>query len=354
MSTPAWRAPAPLIAQLLAQPQGFGFFQAVRLLDRCLASGPGGALAGGRLHFHSSMSMAFAASEIESLQAHWTSPDQVNLPGALLRVDLTPACMGLLGATGALPLFYTEWLAHAEHRRRDASPRAFLDLFGHRCLTLFYQAWRKHRLALHHEAEPQRAFLPHMLALAGLGLPGLGQRLASAHGGVPDEALARMASVLQQRTLGVVQLQRVLQHQLGVPVEITPFVGRWCELPRGALTVLGRAEVACLGRTAVLGERVWQRHLRMRITLGPMGPGTLRRFLPSGPGALALRQWLLLLQGTAIEHEVRLRLEARAVQPVALRASRAADQGRLGWDTFLCSRPSPIDRNDIAYDARIP
>jgi type VI secretion system protein ImpH len=69
---------------------------------------------------------------------------------------------------------------------------------------------------------------------------------------------------------------------------------------------------------------------------------------------LALRQWLLLLQGTAIEHEVRLRLEARAVQPVALRASRAADQGRLGWDTFLCSRPSPIDRNDIAYDARIP
>ena len=200
MSAPAWRPPAPVIDQLLLAPQGFGFFQAVRLLERWLGVEAGGGL--DRIHFRTSLSMGFPASEIESLQAHWSHSDLVKLPAHLERIDLTPACMGLLGVSGALPLFYTELVSQAETQGRNRSARAFLEVFSHRSVTLFYQAWRKHRLAVQFESDRRRAFLPQVLALGGLGLRGLRERMSAPEGGVADEGLAYFAAALQQRTPG--------------------------------------------------------------------------------------------------------------------------------------------------------
>lgn len=391
MSTPTWRAPAAVISQLLQTPQQFGFFQAVRLLEQWVGLE--------EVQFHSSVSMSFAPSEIESLQAHWTSPEavglagleSVSLPGAMAldsaegahrpaRVDMTPACMGLLGVSGALPLFYTEWLAQAEVKGRDAAARAFLDVFNHRSVTLFYQAWCKHRLGVRHEQEAlrhlasqhphpaaiplakapaplPRAFVAEVLALSGMGLKGMRHRLGAERGGVSDEALAYFAGTLQQRTLPMAQLQRLLTHYLGVPVSIEPYVGRWYTLPAGSRTVLGKdashtvaAGGGVLGRSAMLGERVWQRNLCVRLVLGPLDRTPFLRFLPGGAGAQALRQWLRLLVGPALEVEVQLRLRRDAVAPCTLSSDRPPLSGRLGWETFLLSGPASADRDDVHYD----
>lgn len=374
MSTTAWRAPLAVIAQLLHAPQQFGFFQAVRLLERWVGLE--------RVQFHNSVSLSFPASEIESLQAHWTSPEVVGLPpqgggvGAaegVQRIDLTPACMGLLGVSGALPLFYTEWLSQAELKGSSAAARAFLDVFSHRSVTLFYQAWCKHRLALRHEQEAvrhrvardgapaPRALVSEALALSGMGLKGLRHRLGAERGGVSDEALAYFSGILQQRTLPMAQLQRLLTHYLGVPVRIEPFVGRWCPVPEAGRTVLGGGAGAgagasgasgVLGRSALLGERVWQRNLCVRLVLGPLDHTPFLRFLPGGAGAQALRQWLGLLLGPALEVEVQLQLRREAVQGSALRTDRSPLAGRLGWDTFLLTEPAPSDRQDVHYDIR--
>jgi len=375
MSTTTWRAPLAVIAQLLHAPQQFGFFQAVRLLERWVGLE--------RVQFHNSVSLSFPASEIESLQAHWTSPEVVGLPPrgggvpsaeGVQRIDLTPACMGLLGVSGALPLFYTEWLSQAEVKGRHAAARAFLDVFSHRSVTLFYQAWCKHRLALRHEQEAvrhrasaggspaPRALVSEALALSGIGLKGLRHRLGAERGGVSDEALAYFSGILQQRTLPMAQCQRLLSHYLGVPVHIEPFVGRWYAVPEAGRTVLGGAEAGAgvavsggcgvLGRSALLGERVWQRNLCMRLVLGPLDPTPFLRFLPGGAGAQALRQWLGLLLGPALEVEVQLRLRSEAVQGCALDAERSPLSGRLGWDTFLLTAPVSSDRQDVHYDIR--
>ena len=346
-------SPSSPIQQLIQAPHAFGFFQAVRLLDRWLGAGQPPGVGLRRLHFRNSVSLSFPASEIESMHVTWRSPAAVDLPDGVERVDLTPACMGLLGVTGALPLFYTEWLGQAEQRHRDPSARAFLEVFSHRSVTLFYEAWRKHRLALQYEADRQRAFLPQVLALAGIGLKGLRHRLEPHRGGVSDEGLAYFAGALQQRTLPASRLQRILQRYLGVPVEVEPFVGRWYRIPEVGCTRLGVGlsdRCGLLGQSAVLGDRVWQRDLRMRITLGPLDHVRLRRFLPGGAGERALRHWLGLLFGPALEFEVRLRLRQPDVQPMALDASRAPTLGRLGWDTFLMSRPAQRDRDDVCYD----
>lgn len=367
MSTSAWRAPLAVIPQLLSSPQQFGFFQAVRLLDRWVGLE--------RVQFHNSVSLSFPASEIESLQAHWSSPQCVGLPSggdglqdaaSLLRVDLTPACMGLLGVSGALPLFYTEWLTQSEVKGQHAATRAFLDVFSHRSVTLFYQAWCKHRLAVRHEQEAARhraspggsaaprALVSEVLALSGVGLKGLRHRLGAERGGVSDEALAYFSGVLQQRTLPMAQVQRLLSRYLGVVVRIEPFVGRWYPVPESGRTVLGATSGGggVLGRSALLGERIWQRNLCVRLVLGPLDHTLFLRFLPGGVGAQALRQWLGLLLGPSLEVEVQLQLRREAVQGCALQSDRAPLAGRLGWDTFLLTEPAQGDRRDVRYDIR--
>jgi type VI secretion system protein ImpH len=384
-----------VIPQLLQVPQRFGFFQAIRLLDRWLSVGaPGGqGLAG--VQFRNSLALSFPPSEIESLQVHWRAPNQpdahsdadheahpapvvalLGLGDALSQVlaaqagegpllaghaalgvgdvdhiELTPAFMGLLGVAGTLPHHYTETLAHRELYQKDFAPRAFMDVFSHRAVMLFFEGWRKHRLHLQFEANRRRHFLPMVLSLAGLGHPGLRGGRGTPQGAVPDESLAYFAGALQQRTRSPKQLQQMLQHHLGVPVKVEQFVGRWYHLPPQRMPSLGGVGApAILGRTTTLGERVWQRDLRLRLVLGPLSHQRFQRFLPGGSGAAALEEMLTLFSGVSLEYEVNLRLSQADVQGCRLDSQRAPTLGRLGWDTFLQTRPANDDRADVRYD----
>ena len=363
---PAQRRHAPgVIDRLLDEPQQFGFFQAVRLLDRWLAEGSPDGQGLSRLHFRNSLSLSFAASEIESLRMHRrpAAPRRAGIdPSDVEQVDITPAFMGLLGVNGTLPLFYTEQLAQREFHQKEHAARAFMDVFSHRAVALFYQAWRKHRLPIQYETDPRDRFLPLVLAIAGLGQKGLRDRLSSGPGQVPDEALAYHAGALQQRALSASQLRQLLSHHLDVPVQVEQFVGRWYRLPESARLLLGVAGTSqgpmaagalglgVLGRSAMLGERVWQRDLRLRLVLGPLNHAKFRRFLPGGPGTRALRQLLTTLSGLSLEYEINVCLRREEVRGVTLASSRPPGVGRLGWDTFLQTRPASHDRADVRYD----
>jgi type VI secretion system protein ImpH len=394
MPAPQRRHATGVIERLLREPQQFGFFQAVRLLDRWMAPSSPDGQGLSRLNFRNSISLAFPPSEIESLKVHWqVTPDvaievsfdaaagqtgasprhsalQAMLaqadpcavptrPGEIERIDMTPAFMGLLGVSGTLPLFYTEMLAQRELYQKDYAARAFMDVFSHRAVSLFYQAWRKHRLPIQFEADRRNQFLPLALSLAGVGQKGLRDRLGGARGAVADEALAYYAGALQQRTLSAKQLQQVLQDYLRVPVRIEQFVGRWYQLPDAGRFYLGLSQRqpgvtsplnGVLGRSAMLGERVWQRDLRIRVVLGPLSHLKFRRFLPGGQGADALKALLTMLSGVSFEYEINLQLQRDDVQGCALNSNRPATAARLGWDTFLQTKPANEDRVDVRYD----
>jgi type VI secretion system protein ImpH len=399
-----------VISELLREPQRFGFFQAVRLLDRWLSLGAPGGQGLSRLQFRNSLALSFPPSEIESLRVHKRVPDIATgaMPGRPLgtglagpavlghaaspserdaldammglgdalsqvlsaastpttsadphrihvddieRIELTPAFMGLLGVAGTLPYHYTETLAHRELYQKDFGPRAFMDVFSHRSVMLFFEAWRKHRLHIQFEANRRQHFLPMVLSLAGLGQKGLRDRLGGQQGAVADESLAYFAGALQQRTRSPRQLQQMLQHYLKVPVQVEQFVGRWYALPKSHMPSLGGLGApAILGRTTNLGERVWQRDLRMRLVLGPLTHQRFQRFLPGGAGAAALKEMLTMFSGVSLEYEVNLRLQQADVQGCSLDSQRGAALGRLGWDTFLQTRPANDDRADVRYD----
>ena len=379
-----WRQPVAVIARLLAEPHRFAFFQAVRLLDRWFGKGErergtGTSGLSSRLHFRNTLSLGFPASEIAELKvidAAMPAVDITSAQGAPMlddvvdttaelmaaataaapsavaassieRIEITPAFMGLLGSGGALPIFYTEMLAERETYHRDTAARAFLDIFQHRAVALFYEAWRKHRLPVQYESDRRANFMPLVLAVAGIGQSSLRERLHGDEGGVADDTLAYFSGLLQQRPVSVRVVQQMVSEYFRVPVAVEQFIGRWFTLPPDSATSLGLAN-AVLDASAVVGERVWQRDLRMRLTIGPMVRDKFHRFLPGGSAALALRELLTMLTGVTLEYEVRLSLRADEVQGTKLDAGGVG--AHLGWDSFLVTRRELNDRTDAGYD----
>lgn len=349
-----------LIDQLLEHPQRFEFFQAVRVLERHFAQdgqsrGRLESQVSDRIRFRNPLTLGFSPSQIESLEPQFAPADEGDAGGdsdqkdtarTLAYVHITPAFIGMLGTHGTLPTHYTEQVADRERYHRDRAARAFFDLFSNRAVGQFYQAWKKYRLAVQYESDRKNRFLPLVLALSGLGFGALRDRLHEAPGSIDDESIAHFAGLLRQRPLSATALQDMLKRYFRVPVRIEQFVGRWYRLPASQRSCLG-ATNAVLGKTALAGERVWQRNLRVRIHVGPLGRRGYAAFLPGGEFAAALEKLLTLATGAQFEYEIRPILRAADVKPVALSET---DSARLGFDSFLMTRPATSDRSDTSFE----
>jgi type VI secretion system protein ImpH len=357
-----------VIQRLLDTPFRFQFFQAVRLIELWLKrQGVSEALAlTEHVRFANRISLGFPAGEIEALQTDPPGLERTEVVladalrrGELLHLRLTPSFMGFLGGNGALPSHYTERIAAHQLHEKDEGPRAFLDTFSQRALALFYGAWRKYRLELQYEHNATGTgkdhFLPLLLSLAGLGHKSLHDRLSAessddagdpANDGVLDASLGHFAVALRQRPVSASLMQRVLADHFAVPLTVEQFVGCWYDVPLAHQTKLGSTN-AVLGQAAMVGERVWQRDLRVRLRIGPLARADFLLFLPGAGAASALQKMLTMFTGVCLEYEVQLVLRASEVVGASLQSRRVG--GRLGADLFLTTRPEMYDRADVAY-----
>ena len=398
MSAPKRLNPTAVVDALFNDPHGFEFVQAVRVLERWLAlteGREGRDVLDRRLYFRNSLELSFPPSQIQSLQAmrapepagsesiqprkgqislhailaaheeeQWV-PSQQQDTRQIGRIEMVPAFMSLLGASGTLPIVYTEMLARHAMMQRDRSPSEFLDIFLHRMVILFYEAWRKYRPVLSFEPMDRQPLLAFVLAFVGLGQVPLRNRLGGLKGGVSDQTVGFFSGLMRQKPVSALAIQQILASYFAVQVEVQQFVGRWFRLERQSQTSLG-VRNAALGQGACSGERVWQRDLRVRLVLGPMSREQYQRFLPGGQAAFALKHLLTQLTGILIEYEIRLCLRREEVQPSQLGWSAKTLPGdapqtdpqteapttagvHLGWDSFLLSGPSDRDRSDAGY-----
>lgn len=356
MSTAKRRIDPGVAQQVLSEPHRFEFFQAMRVLEHMFTR-QGVAqrdVVPTRLRFGNSLSLGFPASEIE--QAVGYDEQGIALETAeaieaavtaleISEVRVTPAFSGLLGVAGVLPLHYTETIAQREIYQRDRTARAFLDMFTNRAVAQHYAAWKKYRLHVQYEFDRRERFLPLILSLAGVGLHALRDRMVDGESDVFDQAIAHYAGGIRQHPVSAVFVQRILSDYFQAPLRVEQFVGAWYVVPEQQRTRLGQSN-AQLGATALAGERVWQRDLRLRLWVGPLDRERFQRFLPGGSAARALAKWLTLLTGSTLEYEVRLILRQDEVQGVRMDEHNGA---RLGWDSYLCSRPADSDRSDTRY-----
>ena len=115
------------------------------------------------------------------------------------------------------------------------------------------------------------------------------------------------------------------------------------DLPADSLCELGVSPgTGSLGVTTILGSRFWECQLNFRIKLGPMKLGDYERMLPCGKAFQRLRDWVLNYCGEQFFWDLQLTLQAGEVPQVSLGQS-----GRLGWTTWLKTKPFGRDAGDL-------
>lgn len=347
MRTAKRRIDPALIDQTLADPAHYEFFQLVRLYELIFRqSGTSHSdTVSERITFSNSLRLGFAPSQVDGIAATYRKDADGLETGIIDAVDITPSFIGLLGINGVLPIHYTERVIEHERFKRDHSGRAFLNLFTNRAVGHFYRAWKKYKLPIQYETDRHNRFVPIVLALGGLGFNALRDRMANGYGAVEDESIAHFAGLLRQRPVSAEALQRALSGYFQVPVRVEQFVGHWYAVPQDQRSRLGGATVA-LGVNALVGERVWQRNLRLRLKIGPLRHADYLGFLPKGQLAAALDKLLSFATGGQFEYEIRPVLRAADVRPAGLGKQHGS---RLGFDSFMLTRPETADRSDTHY-----
>jgi type VI secretion system protein ImpH len=324
---------ARVIEELCNEPWNYQFFQTVRLLERFGAGKPVGKFetpTEEAVRFSANPALVFPPSENHSLD--WPEGEQP---------ELSVNFMGLIGPLGILPITYTEWI-NDRMRARDNTLRAFLDLFHHRLISLFYQAWEKYRFPVAFERDRDDRFTRYLLDFLGLGTPGLRHRFS-----VPDEALVFYTGLLSLQPRSTTALRQVLQDYFGVPVEIEQFVGTWRPVSEADQTEPGNdrnfSEQLSLG--ALAGDEVWDQQTTARLLLGPLTLAQYLDFLPIGTAYEPLNDLANLFTHREVDFEIQLILR-REETPGILLDYRDSGQPMLGWTTWLKSAPMTRDPAD--------
>lgn len=318
--------PTSLQQELADHPGRFEFFQAVRLLHRLLAERePVGTFARPSrevVRFVVNNFLGFPPSQIQRLE--WTED-------AMPRMSVN--FFGLTGPMGVLPHRYTE-LIRERNRAKDRGLQDFFDLFNHRLISLFYQAWEKYRFYVGYERDREDRLSRCLMSLVGLGTPSLEDRQP-----VRDEAFLFYSGLFSLQPRSAVALEQILADYFNVPVEVEQFVGTWRTLDQtDQCRMLGDIPYSDqLGVGAIAGDEVWDRQSRARIRLGPLTASQYQSFLPNGSAWEPLRSLTRFFSGNEIEFELQLVLKQADVPPCKLGRSEADSPPILGWFSWVKS-----------------
>lgn len=358
--------PQPVSELLFADSPAFDFFQAVRLLERLYpnrkAVGREALPEAEVVRFRSLASLAFPPSSIYEIE-----PPNSERPFA----RIVQTFLGLTGPSGVLPRHYTQLLLDLGRDVKGPERRSlgdFLALFDHRIVSLFYRAWEKYRFIIPYErgeasrTEPD-AFTQALCSLIGLGTPHLRSRIRVAvrtdDPEQPERDLARVenlallyyAGFLAQRPRNAANLAAMLTDYFEMPAEVKQFQGQWLQLEESDQTCLGAHGM--LGVNAVAGDRVWDVQAKFRIRLGPLSRRRFEEFLPDRSAAPARKSLFLLAQIVRLyagpELDFDLQLVLKAAEAPACRIGGEGFGSRLGWNTWLLSRPRDADADDAVF-----
>ncbi|VWC91849.1 type VI secretion protein [Burkholderia lata] len=334
-------------ARLRSAPHGYDLFQALRWLD---ALSPGRAPLGHAtrprdepVRLGQQPSLAFAASMLAGVSDEASGmPPRIAIHG-----------FGLFGPNGPLPTHLTEYAHERAAQHDDPTFAAFADLFHHRLILLFYRAWADAQPTVSLDRPERARFDGYVASLIGRAANG-DKPAAKADTDADADTLAPHARYfhaghLVRHTRNPEGLVQILRRHFGVEARIVEHVPQWVAIePSQRCTIRATRPTLRVGAVA-LGVAVRDAQSRFRIVLGPLSLDAYRRFLPGGPHARQLAQWVREYVGIEFDWDVQLELAADAVPAIAL----GARQG-VGRTTWLGQRLQPGPARDLVvrYDVR--
>ncbi|MGK0309740.1 MAG: type VI secretion system protein ImpH [Lentimonas sp.] len=255
------------------------------------------------------------------------------------RINVIIRCLGMLGANGVLPTVLTEYIERRVRSKRDKTLYAFINLLQHRLFTLFYRAWALNQPCIDYawgDASRQRN---RIAALAGV------HDLHEEHAcRIEPRAFMYYCGIFSAYTANRDDLIAFLEDYFKVPFKLIEFVGNWLVISKEDRAQLGRvSNTTTLGVNLVLGERIWNAHLRYRLHIGPVDHDDFLRFLPNHPSFYKLRDSLLKYVGSQYDCTLSMTLRAESVPSISL-----GKKSFLGWNTWLGKRQQTTDANNFA------
>lgn len=327
MVAPGWTADHPLVRWILRCPYAFDFFQLLQLVERLVPDGaPLGEQSARRevVRLRPALSLCFPAADLD--EAAWLDDSADGQD----RLQVTTTFMGLYGSDSPLATHFTEALL--SEQEEDQRVRAFLDLFHHRLLSLLYRVWKKYRYYVTFSPEGDDQISQVIRGFLGIGTAQTAEGLD-----VPPVRLFRYVGLLSQRPRSAAGLAGVLGDFFqGIPFEVKQCIGRWLPIDEADRNVLGQRKCT-LGQDFLLGESIFDRSGKFRVSVGPVGFDHYVRFLPPGDEAAELREVARFYCGDPLEFDVEVTLRGDEVPETPV--GGAGMLGRLSWTSWLKSRP---------------
>jgi type VI secretion system protein ImpH len=295
--------------RLFDNPTAFEFHQAVRLLEHYVAPDAS-------IRFIPSAQLGFPSAEVESL---WFS----EFPST---VELVSRVVALVGATGELPSWYSDF-ALERQKHRDTTFDSFLALFSSRLTELYFQAWARYTMAPDFEREAVGIGVARttelLSALAEVDIP-------ESHSGC--DALLSYAGIVGRRPVGAVSLEGILTDFLNLPVKVREFELRFFQLSADQVFLLGRdGQAQTLDGGAVLGDAVWSRNASFAIEIGPVPPVEVSSLMPGQE----LFDRLKTIIRSAVGPSLLFSLELIVQVDDGASCRLGSGESQLGWTTWL-------------------
>lgn len=253
-------------------------------------------------------------------------------------------CFGLLGPDGPMPLHITEMVL-ARIRAGDRILEQFLNVLQHRVISLFFRAWALNQKTVDLDRKEGRKMARYIASFAGIGMESLRNRDE-----VPDMAKLYYAGRLGSLAKNVDGLEAILSGFFGVRCSVQEFCGHWISIPETEDRKLGKSEsTGCLGRSLIIGSKVWQAQTKFRLRIGPLTRAQLQRFLPSDPSGSwrRLKAWVCNYIGLELSWDVQFVLRANEVTAAQLGG------GMLGWTTWTNTKAPEGDADDVIINSEL-
>jgi type VI secretion system protein ImpH len=326
----------PEEARLLEVARRRGFRVLLLALDR-LRPGAASALGGAAtaheeaIRFTHDPSLALSTADAVAVREIEIASDDA--AGPMRRaLQVTTTFLGLTGEVSPLPSYLAEEVAQeVAHQETPPRRRDFLDIFHHRALSFLHRGLGKHDLPGSALSDQSDDWPRRILALLGRDVaPGAEDRPEA----LPRWALLRYAPVLAERAPTAAALEACLADLLGPAlgggdVAVEQFVGAWVPLAPDERTHLGAA-ASELGRSFVLGARVFDRASRFRIVLGPLDAAGYVQL--SAPALVRrVRGAVTALAGGDLDFDIVLRLSPDAIPGLVVSSTGAHRLGRNTW-----------------------
>ncbi len=318
-----------------ADTKRFSFFQLVQLLERfhnpAAHVGQAGPAGQEVLRFRSDTSLAFPTSDVAGVleQPQHVPP----------RYEITTTFLGLFGSGSPLPTFYVEAILQSDQDPNEV--QAFVDVFHHRLISLFYRAWIKYRYHVLFAEDGRDPFSQRLYALMGLGATELTEGT-----GLPNTRLLRYVGLFAQLPRSASALQGLISDFFGgLDVLIHQCSGRWVDLDPAQRNAVGR-ENCNLGWNCSVGARIYSHASNFRVSIGPMEYDTFISFLPNTKGFEALVLLVQLFVRDRLDFDVELIVREPSIPEMQLSSSAPPRMGsRIGWTGWM--RTARPDRDDV-------